>query len=195
LLVVVRVTQDPLQQTCPPGQLLPQPPQLLTSVCALTQAPSQQVSIAAQQFVPLLPVHRVLLQGQTLHWPSQQYWPLGQQVERFDPTQAVVLLGQVRRHCPLTQNWPGGQQWLASPPQQNQPSGGQQPPAVVPQQSRLLSQQRPLGQHCWVLLVQAATCPLGLKQQLLPAAMQTLPPQHGPEQQAPLQQVCPAWQQ
>jgi hypothetical protein len=95
----------------------------------------------------------------------------------------------------FTQNWPGGQQWSALPPQQNQPLGGQQPPAVVPQHSRLLSQQRPLGQHCWVLVVQAATWPAGLKQQLFPAAMQTLPPQQGPEQQAPLQQVWPDWQQ
>jgi hypothetical protein len=110
LLLVLSVTQDPLQHTCPLPQLLPQPPQLLTSVCALTQAPSQQVSPAAQQFVPLLPVHSVLSHGHTLHCPSQQYCPDGQQVERFVPTQAVVLLGQVVRHCPLTQNRPGGQQ-------------------------------------------------------------------------------------
>ena len=84
------------------------------------QLPSQQLSPAAQQFVPLLPVHNVLSHGQTLHCPLQQYWPLGQQVARFVPTQAVVLLGQVARHCPLTQNWPGGQQWLASVPQQDQ---------------------------------------------------------------------------
>jgi hypothetical protein len=83
---------------------------------------------------------------------------------------------------------------LASGPQQNQ-STGQQPPAPVPQHSRLLSQQRPVGQHCWVPLVQADACPVGLVQQNLPAAMQTWPPQQGPEQQAPSQQLWPVWQQ
>ena len=47
----------------------------------------------------------------------------------------------------------------------------------------------------WVAVVQAATWPAGLKQQLLPAAMQTLPPQQGPEQHWPLQQAWPDWQQ
>src|SRR6266511_3467842 len=52
------------------------------------QIPSQQVSPAAQQVVPWLPVQRVWSQGQTLHWLLQQYWPATQQT----PSQQVGLV-------------------------------------------------------------------------------------------------------
>jgi hypothetical protein len=48
-------------------------------------APSQQVSPVPQQLVPRLPVHSRLSHGQMPHCPSQQYWPLGQQL----PSQQV----------------------------------------------------------------------------------------------------------
>jgi hypothetical protein len=63
--------QRPLRHW-PSGQALPHPPQLFRSVWVLMQAPSQQVSPAAQQLVPWLPVQSVFSQGQTLHCPLQQ---------------------------------------------------------------------------------------------------------------------------
>jgi hypothetical protein len=63
----------PLTQLWPPAQLRPQPPQLNGSLCALTQAPSQQVCPLVQQLVPFEPEQSGWSQGQTRHSSPQQY--------------------------------------------------------------------------------------------------------------------------
>ena len=94
LLVVLSAEQTPLQQLRPPPQLVSQPPQWNESLWVFTHAPSQQVSPAAQQFVPVLPVHKVLSHGQTLHCLSQQYWETGQQTRPSAPPHRLVPDGQ-----------------------------------------------------------------------------------------------------
>ena len=103
LALLVRETQLPLQQVVRELQAIPQPPQLLLSVCRFLQVAfvplPQQVSPAAQQ-VPLqvglsqtqAPLRQLCPEGQTLlqlpQWeglvvrstqvPEQLTWPLGQ---------------------------------------------------------------------------------------------------------------------
>ncbi len=145
--------QVPPSQCCPAPQLLPQPPQLFTSVRAFTHAPSQQVWPLSQQFVPWLPLHSVLLQGQTRqssaqqywplaqHLPAQQVWPAVQQLAPLVPVQAVCPLGQASTQTSWTQSCPGAQQ----------------PPGPRAQQAWPVGQQRPEGQQCWEAVAQTLT--------------------------------------
>jgi hypothetical protein len=55
--------QLPLTQTCPEGQTVPQPPQLLLSICGLTQTALQTISPIGQAhalFTQLAPIAQTL---------------------------------------------------------------------------------------------------------------------------------------
>ncbi len=93
---VCRFLQTPRQQPPPAPQPLPQEPQLLVSVCRFTQVPLQLVVVPAvgQQ---ILPVVVLPVPGAT------QVSPLTQLPLRVQGLPVVTVPAQV----PFTQDWPG----------------------------------------------------------------------------------------
>jgi hypothetical protein len=83
------------EQMCVPVDGLPQPPQLLLSVCVLTQLPLQQVVPEAQVWPPQLHAQAIVSKtsplGQVVltHAPLQHVWPLGQVVLTHVPLERV----------------------------------------------------------------------------------------------------------
>jgi hypothetical protein len=96
------VTQVPFWQVWPEAQVVPQAPQLLTSLLRSLQLPLQQAGVVPVQVVPHVPQLWISVCSST-HMPPQQFCPAGQ-------SPAVPQV-----HAPLTHVSPEAQTWPQAP--------------------------------------------------------------------------------